>query len=312
MKAFLWKVFAIAIVAVLYAAPAQAQATRTWVSGVGDDVNPCSRTAPCKTFAGAISKTAAGGEIDCLDSGGFGTLTITKSLTIDCAGTLGSVLASGVNGIVISSGTPSVPVNVILRNLSINGAGTTLGVNGIRALLPGTLLLENVLIQNFSAQGLDAEPSQGNLNVSIKDSTVKQITSGGILLKPGASANVAASLTRVSMYDGQFGLRAEDRSKASVFQSIASGNNGNGFLAVSAAAAAEINLVNSVASNTATNGVATSGALATIRMLNSAAVNNATGISNPSGTVAGTTPDTNITAGNTASDGAVNANVTLQ
>src|SRR2546422_2828997 len=69
--------------------PAQAQATRTWVSGVGDDVNPCSRTAPCKTFAGAISKTAAGGEIDCLDPGGFGAVTITKSLTIDCNGVTG-------------------------------------------------------------------------------------------------------------------------------------------------------------------------------------------------------------------------------
>src|ERR1044071_6704555 len=82
-----------------YAAPAAAQATRTWVSGVGDDVNPCSRSAPCKTFAGAISKTAAGGEIDCLDPGGFGTVTIVKSITIDCTGTLGSILNSGTNGI---------------------------------------------------------------------------------------------------------------------------------------------------------------------------------------------------------------------
>ena len=68
--------------ALFFAAGAQAQATRTWVSGVGDDVNPCSRTAPCKTFAGAISKTANGGEIDCLDPGGYGTLTITKSITV--------------------------------------------------------------------------------------------------------------------------------------------------------------------------------------------------------------------------------------
>ena len=78
--------FAVAAAAVfcalLFAAPANAQATRTWISGVGDDANPCSRTAPCKTFAGAISKTAAGGEIDCLDPGGFGTVTITKSITI--------------------------------------------------------------------------------------------------------------------------------------------------------------------------------------------------------------------------------------
>src|SRR5262245_14946929 len=81
----------------LYAAPAQAQATRTWVSGVGDDVNPCSRTAPCKTFAGAISKTAAGGEISCLDPGGYGAVTITKSMTIDCIGTNGSDLNPGTN-----------------------------------------------------------------------------------------------------------------------------------------------------------------------------------------------------------------------
>src|SRR6478609_1856202 len=92
-------VFALA----LTAAPAQAQATRTWVSGVGDDVNPCSRTAPCKTFAGAISKTAAGGEINCLDPGGYGTVTITKSITIDCSGTFGSILNSGgINGFVIN------------------------------------------------------------------------------------------------------------------------------------------------------------------------------------------------------------------
>src|SRR3989440_249753 len=83
-------------------APAHAQATRTWVSGVGDDANPCSRTAPCKTFAGAISKTAAGGEINCLDPGGFGAVTITKSIAIDCSEVFGSVLVSGTNGIVIS------------------------------------------------------------------------------------------------------------------------------------------------------------------------------------------------------------------
>src|SRR6202451_565595 len=84
-------------------APAHAQATRTWVSGVGDDVNPCSRTAPCKTFAGAISKTATAGEINCLDPGGFGTVHITKSMTLNCHEVLGSILASGVPGITINS-----------------------------------------------------------------------------------------------------------------------------------------------------------------------------------------------------------------
>src|SRR5690606_36704243 len=101
----------------LFATPANAQAIRTWVSGVGDDVNPCSRTAPCKTFSGAISKTAAGGEINCLDPGGFGAVTITKSITIDCTGTFGSVLAAGVSGVIVNGAN----IVVSLRGLSING-----------------------------------------------------------------------------------------------------------------------------------------------------------------------------------------------
>ena len=108
-------------------APVHAQATRTWVSGVGADDLPCSRTAPCKTFAGAISKTAASGTINCLDPGGFGAVTITKSITIDCTGTIGSILASGVTGV-----TVSIPVSandphrsVRLRGLMINGPGAS-------------------------------------------------------------------------------------------------------------------------------------------------------------------------------------------
>src|SRR5712671_2311110 len=104
-----------------------AQASRTWVSGVGDDANPCSRTAPCKTFAGAISKTAAGGEIDALDPAGFGAVTITKAITIDGGGgQVASVLVSGTNGIVVAAGAADV---VTLRNLRFNGIGT--GLNGI-------------------------------------------------------------------------------------------------------------------------------------------------------------------------------------
>src|SRR5229473_8586076 len=101
----------------LLAAPAHAQATRTWVSGVGDDANPCSRTAPCKTFAGAISKTADGGEIDCLDPGGFGAVTITKSITIDCDSGPGGVLVSGTNAIIVNAGTGTVT----LRSINIVG-----------------------------------------------------------------------------------------------------------------------------------------------------------------------------------------------
>src|SRR5689334_4963097 len=92
----------------LYTAPAHAQASRTWVSGVGDDANPCSRTAPCKTWAGAISKTAAGGEIDALDPAGFGAVTITKAITLDGTGTFASILASLVNGIVVNAAATDV------------------------------------------------------------------------------------------------------------------------------------------------------------------------------------------------------------
>src|SRR5262252_6458932 len=138
-------------------APAQAQATRTWVSGVGDDVNPCSRTAPCKTFAGAISKTANGGEIDALDPGGFGALTITKSITLDGGGgQVASVLVSGTNGIVVQAGPNDI---VIIRNLRINGISS--GFNGIRFLSGKDLNVENDYIFGFTQNGVDIALNQG-------------------------------------------------------------------------------------------------------------------------------------------------------
>ena len=154
------------------ASAAQAQATRTWVSGVGDDVNPCSRTAPCKTFAGAISKTAAGGEIDVLDPGGFGAVTITKNLTID--GTqgagFGSILASAVNGVNVNDSTTASPntITVTLRNLSINGAGTTLGTNGINMTSGRNLNVEGCQIFNFSNAGINVNQTGATNNTGTR------------------------------------------------------------------------------------------------------------------------------------------------
>src|SRR5438093_13689541 len=136
--------FSTAFCLVLGTSIAQAQATRTWVSGVGDDANPCSRTAPCKTFAGAISKTAVGGEIDAIDPGGFGAVTITKSITIDGGGTFASILAAGTTGVIVNAGASGV---VTLRNLSINGAGN--GVHGIRILTAAAVNIENCVIFGF-------------------------------------------------------------------------------------------------------------------------------------------------------------------
>src|SRR5437016_2171897 len=114
----------IALVACALGSPlAFAQATRTWVSGVGDDANPCSRTAPCKTFAGAISKTPTNGEINVLDPRGFGAVTITKAITILSEGFEAGVLVSGTNGIIVNAAAGTA---VTLRGLDIEGLGTGL------------------------------------------------------------------------------------------------------------------------------------------------------------------------------------------
>src|SRR5277367_1131304 len=162
----------------LAATPASAQATRTWVSGVGDDANPCSRTAPCKTFAGAISKTSAGGEIDALDPAGFGAITITKAITIDGGGgQVASVLVAGTNGIVISAGATDI---VTLRNLSINGLGSAGGsLNGIRFLSGATLHVEHCAIFGFTGNGIDIENNAGG-EVTVSDTVSRDNGGSGI------------------------------------------------------------------------------------------------------------------------------------
>jgi hypothetical protein len=169
---------------------AQAQATRTWVSGVGDDTNPCSRTAPCKTFAGAISKTAPGGEIDALDPGGFGAVTITKAITIDGGGgQVASVLVSGTNGIVVSAAATDV---VTLRNLRINGIGS--GLNGIQYLAGKAVIVQNCDIFGFTQNGIIALGAAGKLVVT--DTTVTNNTGLGISVATTAGA-VLADINRV-------------------------------------------------------------------------------------------------------------------
>jgi len=232
--------FAVALAFSMYVAPANAQATRTWVSGVGDDVNPCSRTAPCKTFAGAISKTAAGGEINCLDPGGFGSVTITKSLTIDCEGTLGSILAAGFFGVNVNdsaTGTPGT-IKVILRNLSINGAGT--GTTGVNFTSGNSLELRNVKIFGFAAnpaQGLrvTAGPSQ----TAVFDSEISYNGNAGIFVDPGA-ASALVTLQRVQLNKNLEGFRASGAGAGVVFANIqdtlVSANGSFGIIAVGGAA----------------------------------------------------------------------------
>lgn len=147
------------------------QATRTWVSGVGDDANPCSRTAPCKTFAGTISKTAAGGEINVLDPAGVGSVTITKSISIVVEGVTGGVLVSGINGIVINAASTD---NIILRGIDFEGLGTS--TNGINVLSAKSILIENCIINGFSAassgNGINVAPTAGQTNVIVQNTRI--------------------------------------------------------------------------------------------------------------------------------------------
>jgi hypothetical protein len=215
------KVFAVVL---LWAGLAGAQASRTWVSGVGDDANPCSRTAPCKTFAGAISKTAAGGEIDALDPAGYGALTITKAITIDGGGgQVASVLVSGTNGIVVQAGPSDV---VILRNLRFNGIGT--GINGIRWLAGKALFVESCYIFGFTTNGIDIEKSDGG-KAYITDTTVENNGVSGLLSRNTIN-NVQTTVDNSRFENNQFGIASEDFSKISVRHSVTSGNSSVGLL----------------------------------------------------------------------------------
>lgn len=196
---------AISAVGFIGAAPASAQATRTWVSGVGDDVNPCSRTAPCKTFAGAISKTAAGGEINCLDPAGFGAVTLTKSITIDCTGTLGGVLASSTTGVILNG----AGIVVTLRGLEINGGPPNLpGVNGIRFLQGARLNVEDTTIYNFLAaapngNGIIVNNTSGNVRVHLRNTVIRNngtaVSGSGITLIPTGSASVGLTMENTTI-----------------------------------------------------------------------------------------------------------------
>lgn len=270
----------------MFSAGAFAQATRTWVSGVGDDVNPCSRTAPCKTFAGAISKTAANGTINVLDPGGFGTLTITKPITIDGGGIAkGGILSSSVNGIVIN--TPGANDVVRITNLAILGSGT--GLNGIKFLDGGILFVDNVRVSDVRAASpngyaLAFTPS-GSSQLIVTNSTFDDNTTGGaILVSPGAAGEALVSIDNTRLLGNTNGLRANGRTVVSMRNSVVSGNLSSGVLAIgSSTQYSSITLdrcmiTNNGAANASAAGVYANGELAVIRLSNNVITGNAYGI----------------------------------
>jgi hypothetical protein len=179
----------------LCASPAHAQATRTWVSGVGDDANPCSRTAPCKTFAGAISKTAAGGEINVLDPGGFGGVTITKSISI-ISTTEAGVLVSGTNAIIVNVAATD---EVLLEGLDIEGLGT--GLNGVHIVGGGKTTIRKSSIRNFTQNGVNIVGTTG-ARAFIEDTLILN-NQGGVHMQ-GAAGVVNSAFLRNSLVDNNW------------------------------------------------------------------------------------------------------------
>jgi hypothetical protein len=271
------------VLAVLGTPLAHAQATRTWVSGVGDDANPCSRTAPCKTFAGAISKTATGGEINVLDPGGFGGVTITKSITISSEGFEAGVLVSGTNAIIVNAGNTGV---VVLRGLDIEGLGT--GLAGIKVLAAAAVHVEKCVINHFTQFGIDFVPASVSATTSqlyVSNSIIRNnagASSGGIRIKPGTNVSAIGMIENTQLLNNQFGLRAEDNSKVAVKSSVAAGNTGSGFIAVSNVTAVTLNLDSCVAAGNAF-GIKADNPNAMTRFANCTIAGNTTGISTSAG-----------------------------
>lgn len=232
--------------ALLASTSASAQATRTWVSGVGDDANPCSRTAPCKTFAGAISKTVAGGEIDVLDPGGFGAVTITKAITIDGHASYGGVLVSGTNGIVVSAGAGDV---VVLRGLSIQGIGT--GLNGIRFLAGRALHVEDCEIAGFlvtttgNGYGIEFAPTAA-AQLFVRGTTLHE---NGVADIHIAGTGAQAAIEKSALTNAPIGLHVASDAKVTLHDSVVAGNASYG---VRAEGTSQVNVDRGIVANNGT------------------------------------------------------------
>jgi hypothetical protein len=208
---FTSKLLGLAILALAFTSIASAQATRTWVSGVGDDANPCSRTAPCKTFAGAISKTAVNGEIDCLDPGGFGAVTITKSITINCD-QVGGILPGATNAININAAGGVVT----LRGLDLQGVGQ--GINGVNVIAASFVHLIDMNIYGFTTTCVNVAAAS-TVNLTIRDSQLYECGSTAGIQTSTSSGFVIGDFDHVAIYNTAIGVNASTGSHLNIQRS---------------------------------------------------------------------------------------------
>jgi hypothetical protein len=267
---------------------AQAQATRTWISGVGDDANPCSRTAPCKTLQGTISKTAANGEMNILDPGGFGAVTITKSMTIishDIAG----ILVSGTNGIIINDGG-AANIVVSVKGLDFNGLGT--GLSGIRIISAKTVTVNDCEIYGFT-NGISDERTTGG-SLLVVDSIIRNNITNGVSVSGVSTPAVYASLDNVRVSGSATGLSVINGNSAMASRSFFTDNTTQGILANGALT--EVGVESCVFANNSV-GIAIKTGTAIIRVSNSHITKNGTNIKTGPGMIISYT--NNKSAGNT-------------
>ena len=296
----LLNVLAVFVVLMACSSLAHAQATRTWVSGVGDDANPCSRTAPCKTFAGAISKTATGGEINCLDPAGYGAVTITKALSIDCHYTGGNILAASVNAIIINAPTTD---KIILRGLDINGGGGAGGLDGIRFLAGGSLHVEDTTINNMT-NGINVGINQAvNAEVYVTNCYIRNNSNVGIFVSNSGTGVINAVVERTTSENNVFGMIGRNNARIDARNSVFSGNSTTGVLSevLTAGPVSVINVTNCSVTSNGTGlsaGNSSSANQGNLRVSGSTISFNATGVTTGNG-VASTFAD-NILRDNTA------------
>jgi len=298
----------VAMLAIPLATPASAQATRTWISGVGDDANPCSRTAPCKTFAGAISKTAAGGEINCIDPGGFGAVTITKAISLICDHVENGVLVSAGNGINVVAGATDV---VLLSGFDIQGFGS--GTSGVRFTSGAGLHIKNSTIRGFRGSGgyainfISSSTTGSTLtvdNVLLADNGASAGVSGAILVQPAVNVPVVINISNSRILDNnRGGIRIDASAAGSSVKGAISGSqivdNQIGVYARSAPGGGTVNvtLTDSVVSGNGSTGVLSEDALVTINASGNTITQNGNGLRSLTGGNLVTFGD-NVLAGN--------------
>jgi hypothetical protein len=259
------------------------QSTRTWVSVNGSDANDCSRATPCRTLSAALVKSASGAEIDVLDSGDFGAVTLNKSITVLAPGVLGGIQTPAGTAITINAGASD---KVVLRGLTIDGLGT--GLDGVSFVAGGSLYVENCTVNNFGRYGIDFAPTSGSGKLFVTDTVVRNngigATGGGLHLIATTGTGFIASVDGLRSEGNVFGLKAETLGAVTVRNSLSANNGYSGYTALTPSGSGDVRLFleNSVSTHNGTTGVASVG-LATVILSNGVVTDNQTGLSTNNG-----------------------------